>query len=121
MRFFLGRGGFLGASSGDDLAGRVWEVPVRYQKKNKKGDNVTNVLAPYSDRMKKLLDDPEGFYEPKKRPSGHDISMGFGKNNGGNVNERLAVFAFIKCRPGLSTEERRGDEIPEERVGVRYV
>lgn len=51
--------------------------------------NVTNVLAPYSERMKKLLDDPEGFYDPKKRPSGHDISMAFGKDNGGAIPSNL--------------------------------
>ncbi|HEX4130672.1 MAG TPA: site-specific DNA-methyltransferase [Pirellulales bacterium] len=51
--------------------------------------NVTNVLVPYSERMKKLLDDPEEFYNPKKRPSGHDISMGFGKNNGGAIPSNL--------------------------------
>lgn len=49
----------------------------------------TNVLVPYSARMKKLLVDPEGFYDPKKRPSGHDISMGFGKNNGGAIPSNL--------------------------------
>ncbi len=51
--------------------------------------NVSNVLAPYSDRMKKLLDDPEAFYDPKKRPSGHDISKGFGKDNGGAIPSNL--------------------------------
>lgn len=39
--------------------------------------------------MKKLLDDPEAFYDAKKRPSGHDISMGFGKNNGGAIPSNL--------------------------------
>src|SRR6184192_3995154 len=29
--------------------------------------NVTNVLAPYSERMKKLIADPSAFYTPKKR------------------------------------------------------
>jgi hypothetical protein len=42
--------------------------------------NVTKVLAEYSDRMKKLLEDPEGFYTPKKRPSGHDIGKAFAKD-----------------------------------------
>lgn len=51
--------------------------------------NVTKVLAPYSDRMKKLLDDPEAFYDPKKRPSGHDIGSGFGKDNGGAIPSNL--------------------------------
>jgi hypothetical protein len=43
---------------------------------------VRKVLTPYSDRMKKLIEDLESFYSPKKRPSDHDISDGFGKNNG---------------------------------------
>ncbi len=51
--------------------------------------DVRRVLAPYSDRMKKLIEDPEGFYKPKKRPSGHDISVGFGKDNGGAIPSNL--------------------------------
>lgn len=51
--------------------------------------NVSNVLAPYSDRMKKLLKDPEAFYKPALRPSGHDIGIGFGKDNGGAIPSNL--------------------------------
>ncbi len=51
--------------------------------------DVRNVLAPYSKRMKKLLDDPEGFYKPKARPSGHDIAGRFGKDNGGAIPPNL--------------------------------
>lgn len=51
--------------------------------------NVSNVLVEYSDRMKKLLVDPEAFYDPKKRPSGHHISAGFGKDNGGAIPSNL--------------------------------
>lgn len=51
--------------------------------------DVRKVLAPYSDRMKKLIEDPESFYTPKKRPSGHDISAGFGKDNGGAIPSNL--------------------------------
>lgn len=47
--------------------------------------DVTKVLAPYSDRMKKLIDDPDKFYKPKSRPSGHDIGKGFAKKNGGSI------------------------------------
>jgi DNA modification methylase len=54
--------------------------------------NVTRVLAAYSERMKKLLADPAGFYSPKKRPSGHDISAGFGTNNGGAIPSNLLEF-----------------------------
>lgn len=51
--------------------------------------DVSKVLAPYSDRMKKLLKDPEAFYTPKGRPSGHDIGAGFGKDNGGAIPSNL--------------------------------
>ncbi len=51
--------------------------------------DVRKVLAPYSDRMKKLIEDPESFYTPKKRPSGHDIGGGFGKDNGGAIPSNL--------------------------------
>jgi site-specific DNA-methyltransferase (cytosine-N4-specific) len=51
--------------------------------------DVSKVLAPYSDRMKKLLADPAAFYKPKKRPSGHDISGGFGRDNGGAIPSNL--------------------------------
>lgn len=51
--------------------------------------DVRRVLAPYSERMRKLIQDPESFYRPKKRPSGHDISAGFGKDNGGAIPSNL--------------------------------
>jgi len=51
--------------------------------------DVTKVLAEYSERMKKLLVDPEGFYIPKVRPSGHDIGKSFGKDNGGAIPSNL--------------------------------
>jgi DNA modification methylase len=51
--------------------------------------DVRKVLTPYSDRMKKLIEDPESFYTPKKRPSGHDISAEFGKDNGGAIPSNL--------------------------------
>lgn len=55
--------------------------------------DVTKVLAKYSDRMKKLLKDPDGFYSPKKRPSGHDIGRGFGKENKGAIPSNLLQIA----------------------------
>ena len=51
--------------------------------------DVTKVLTEYSARMKKLLKDPAKFYDPKKRPSGHDISKSFGKDNGGAIPSNL--------------------------------
>lgn len=54
--------------------------------------DVTRILAPYSDRMKKLLEDPDAFYKPKKRPSGHDIGKSFGTDNGGAIPPNLLQF-----------------------------
>jgi site-specific DNA-methyltransferase (cytosine-N4-specific) len=58
-----------------------------------KGDypkaDVTKVLVPYSDRMKTLLKDPQKFYSPKNRPSGHDIAAAFGKQNAGAIPSNL--------------------------------
>lgn len=51
--------------------------------------DITRVLTPYSDRMRKLLQDPDAFYTPKLRPSGHDIGRGFGKDNGGAIPSNL--------------------------------
>lgn len=51
--------------------------------------DVSKVLVEYSDRMKKLLRAPDKFYAPKERPSGHEISAGFGKDNGGAIPSNL--------------------------------
>jgi len=56
--------------------------------------NVSNVLIEYSDRMKKLLKNPNAFYKAKKRPSGHDIGDGFAKDNGGGLSP-LTFFKFL--------------------------
>jgi DNA modification methylase len=54
--------------------------------------NISNVLVPYSARMKQLIKDPEAFYRPKDRPSGHEISGKFGKNNGGAIPSNLLQY-----------------------------
>lgn len=51
--------------------------------------DITKVLVPYSERMKTLLKNPEAFYKPKVRPSGHDIGKGFGTDNGGALPSNL--------------------------------
>ena len=51
--------------------------------------NVSRVLVPYSDRMKKLHANPEKYYQPKERPSGHDIGTGFATDNGGAIPSNL--------------------------------
>ena len=39
--------------------------------------------------MKKLIKDPEAYYSPAKRPSGHEIGSSFGKDNGGAIPSNL--------------------------------
>ena len=51
--------------------------------------DVTEVLVEYSERMKKLLENPKKFYTPKNRPSGHQISESFSKDNGGAIPSNL--------------------------------
>lgn len=51
--------------------------------------DVSKVLAEYSPRMRKLLQDPAAFYKPALRPSGHDIGSSFGKDNGGSIPSNL--------------------------------
>jgi DNA modification methylase len=50
------------------------------------------VLHPYQERMLSLLEDPERFYRPKARPSGHEISSAFGRNNGGALPSNLLTI-----------------------------
>jgi site-specific DNA-methyltransferase (cytosine-N4-specific) len=54
--------------------------------------DISKVLVPYSDRMKKLIENPDKYYTPKKRPSGHDISASFGTDNGGAIPSNLLSF-----------------------------
>lgn len=55
--------------------------------------DITKVLKPYSERMKTLLKNPESFYSPKLRPSGHDIGANFGREgNGGAIPPNLLAI-----------------------------
>jgi len=54
-----------------------------------KADN-RRVLRPYSDSMLDLI---RNGYKPKKRPSGHDISDTFQRNNGGAIPPNLLEIA----------------------------
>lgn len=51
--------------------------------------NTSNVLLPYSERMKKLHENPQKYYKPNVRPSGHDIGKAFAKDNGGSIPSNL--------------------------------
>src|ERR1044072_8389418 len=73
--------------------------------------NISNVLLPYSDRMKKLLEDPAKFYTPRGRPSGHDIAEGFGRDNGGAIPPNLLQIPntdsnsfYLRTCKGLNRE-----------------
>ncbi len=66
--------------------------------------DVRQVLTEYSDRMKKLLNNPGKYYQPKDRPSGHRISNKFGKDNGGAIPSNLLQIPnsesnshYLKC------------------------
>ena len=54
--------------------------------------NISNVLTPYSQRMKTLLKNPKNFYQPAQRPSGHHIASSFDKDNGGAIPSNLLQF-----------------------------
>ncbi|MGE0884178.1 MAG: site-specific DNA-methyltransferase [Blastocatellales bacterium] len=56
---------------------------------NPKADN-RKVLRPYSDSMQNLL---KNGYKAKLRPSGHDISENFSKDNGGAIPPNLLELA----------------------------
>ncbi|MQX37615.1 DNA-methyltransferase [Roseospira navarrensis] len=62
-----------------------WLSPTPWPKANNR-----RVLAPYSDSMRGLL---KNGYTAKLRPSGHDISDKFGKDNGGSVPPNLLAVA----------------------------
>ncbi|WOB97714.1 DNA-methyltransferase [Providencia sp. PROV099] len=62
--------------------------------------DVTKVLSPYSEKMKKLIDNPEKYYTPKMRPSGHDIGSSFGKDNGGAIPPNLLQIPNSESNSG---------------------
>lgn len=69
-----------------DAVNVVWWLSVS---ENPKADN-RKVLKPYSDSMKHLL---KNGYKPKLRPSGHDISDNFNKDNDGAIPPNLLELA----------------------------
>ena len=55
--------------------------------------DVRKVLVPYSDAMKDLLRDPDRYYKDAERPSAHEITRGFSKDNGGAIPKNLLQIA----------------------------
>jgi DNA modification methylase len=72
-----------------DSVNTVWW----FSKGNFPKSDTTAVLNPYSDRMKKLIKDPDSFYKPAIRPSGHDIGKSFGNDNGGSIPSNLLSYS----------------------------
>jgi site-specific DNA-methyltransferase (cytosine-N4-specific) len=68
-----------------DAVNTVWW----FSKSDHPKADVRNVLVPYSERMKTLLKNPETFYRPKERPSGHDIGAAFAQANEGAIPPNL--------------------------------
>ncbi|MCC5828806.1 MAG: site-specific DNA-methyltransferase [Phycisphaeraceae bacterium] len=69
-----------------DAVNTVWWFS---KTENPDADN-RRVLVPYSESMKSLI---KNGYKAKKRPSGHDISEKFGKDNGGAIPPNLLTIA----------------------------
>lgn len=68
-----------------DAVNTVWWLA----KSDEPKADVRRVLVPYSDRMKKLHENPEKFYRAALRPSGHAIKRGFDTDNGGAIPSNL--------------------------------
>lgn len=66
------------------------------------------ILAPYSESMKSLL---KNGYKPKLRPSGHDISNKFGKDNGGSVPPNLLAIANTESN-GVYQNYCKANDLP---------
>lgn len=56
--------------------------------------DIRKVLTPYSDRMKKLLEKPEGFFtDGAVRPSGHTMGSSWTNDNGGAIPPNMLMFS----------------------------
>jgi site-specific DNA-methyltransferase (cytosine-N4-specific) len=54
--------------------------------------DVRKVLTAYSERMRKLFQDPDQFCRPTERPSGHGIGYNFARDNGGAIPSNLLRY-----------------------------
>ena len=78
-----------------------WLSPTPWPKANNR-----RILAPYSDSMRHLL---KNGYKAKLRPSGHDISEKFGKDNGGSVPPNLLAIANTESNGRYQSYCREND------------
>ena len=60
--------------------------------------DISRVLVPYSERMKKLQQNPDAYYTPKLHPSGHDIGKGFAIDNGGAIPSNLLQISNTESK-----------------------
>ncbi|HEY9848656.1 MAG TPA: site-specific DNA-methyltransferase [Leptolyngbyaceae cyanobacterium] len=74
-----------------DAVNTIWWL----SKINTPKADVSKVKAPYSERMKKLLQNADSYYTPKERPSGHDISNKFAVDNGGAIPSNF-IYNFLE-------------------------
>ncbi len=81
-----------------------WLSKSHYPKVNNR-----RVLQPYSDSMQDLL---RNGYRPKLRPSGHDISDKFQKDNGGAIPPNLIALANTESN-GAYQRYCRLNDLPE--------
>jgi site-specific DNA-methyltransferase (cytosine-N4-specific) len=87
-----------------DAVNTVWWLSKSpYPKANNK-----RVLQPYSKSMEHLL---KNGYKAKLRPSGHDISDKFNKDNGGSVPPNLLAIANTESN-GRYQDHCRAENIP---------
>jgi site-specific DNA-methyltransferase (cytosine-N4-specific) len=87
-----------------DAVNTVWWLSkTPFPKANNK-----RVLQPYSKSMKHLL---KNGYKAKLRPSGHDISDKFNKDNGGSVPPNLLAIANTESN-GRYQDNCRAENIP---------
>lgn len=75
---------------------------------NAKADN-RKVLAPYSESMHELL---RRGYKPKLRPSGHDISTNFNRDNNGSIPPNLLKIANTESNSWYLRRCRESDLKP---------
>lgn len=85
--------------------------------------DVSRVLVPYSERMKRLLENGRKYYLPKERPSGHNISEGFMEDKGGalpsnflpvsNTESNSQYLRYCKLVGAKGHPARFAEAIPE--------
>ena len=80
-----------------------WLSPSPWPKASNK-----RILAPYSESIRSLL---KNGYTPKLRPSGHDISDKFSKDNGGSVPPNLIALASTESN-GAYQDYCRANGLP---------